>query len=135
MFPSGEGLRLDRRGPDSRRVLRVRLRRQSKVGLQRPKPLGNFVVASLSEIAGEMITSPPCFQSTGVETDAAVATGRDEPPSDRFAPSECAQGSVQLELITVAHLPQERDWTGHPGAQRTVISITREGGYGGDETE
>jgi hypothetical protein len=32
------------------------------------KPFGNFTLASSSEIAGEMITSSPSCQFTGVET-------------------------------------------------------------------
>jgi hypothetical protein len=41
-FRAAMGSRLDRRGSDSRRVLRVRLRRQSQVGLQHPKALGEL---------------------------------------------------------------------------------------------
>ncbi len=33
------------------------------------KPFGNFVFASASEMAGEMITSSPGFQSAGVDTE------------------------------------------------------------------
>src|SRR5665213_1272768 len=39
-----------------------------RYGLRVVKPLGNFTLASLSEIAGEMMTSSPSFQFTGVDT-------------------------------------------------------------------
>ena len=71
----------------------------------------------------------------GHRCDAAVAADQDERPSVQFASNESAQGSVQLELSTIAHLPQVRDGTRPPGMPQTVISTTREGGYGDDETE
>jgi len=85
---------------------------------------------------------PPVPSTGGLEPhdgrhrcDPAVSADHHERASVDFAPRESTQGSVQVELITVAHLPEVRDDTRPPGTSQTVISISEEGGHGDPKTE
>ena len=67
--------------------------------------------------------------------DAAAGTDHHERASVDFTSRESAQGSMQVELATVAHLTEVRGDTRPPRAPQTVISISGNGSHGGNETE